>query len=242
MTFIWTPDMIRFMQDAAEYGNYYETFASVIAKSLDKTMRICDAGCGLGYLSLALALYCKEVTAIDCEEKAIDVLRKNVIEKNIGNVVPVLDDFFSQKPKELFDGMVCCFFGHIERILSAVTHQSTPDGRLFLIQKGWQNHRFSKNHEPLTRFTLKNAEEYLRTHDVPYSIEMVLCEMGQPFRSLSDAARFFQMYDKGTGERIDEQEVKCSLTQTNNQAFPFFYSSLCQVGIIQISVSAIPKE
>lgn len=51
---LWVEDMIRFMRDASEYGTYNQELANLLAPELTRDMHICDAGCGLGYLSLAL--------------------------------------------------------------------------------------------------------------------------------------------------------------------------------------------
>ena len=49
----WHEDMIRFMTDASEYGDYYRQLTEKMLPWLSADMHICDAGSGLGYLSLA---------------------------------------------------------------------------------------------------------------------------------------------------------------------------------------------
>lgn len=102
--FIWNDDMIRFMADASEHGKYYEELASILSGYITPDALVCDAGCGLGYLSLALSQYCRHITAIDISEKALGILRENIragktteidscrnIYTNEGN--PVINDF-----------------------------------------------------------------------------------------------------------------------------------------------------
>lgn len=57
--FRWNKDMIRFLQDASEFCDYHGNLAARIMQELPDG-DICDAGCGLGYLSLALSPYCHE--------------------------------------------------------------------------------------------------------------------------------------------------------------------------------------
>ena len=60
----WHKDMIRFMTDASEYGDYYQQLTEKMLLWLRKDMHICDAGSGLGYLSLALCPYVRQVTSV----------------------------------------------------------------------------------------------------------------------------------------------------------------------------------
>ena len=61
----WTEESIAFLRDAAAINRYYETIAERIAPQLPENAHICDAGCGIGELSLALKPYCHHVTAVD---------------------------------------------------------------------------------------------------------------------------------------------------------------------------------
>ena len=59
----WTDESIAFLRDAAAMNRYYETIAERITPQLPENAHICDAGCGIGELSLALKPYCRHVTA-----------------------------------------------------------------------------------------------------------------------------------------------------------------------------------
>ena len=59
----WTDESITFLRDAAAMNRYYETIAEKIAPQFPENARVCDAGCGIGELSLALKPYCRHVTA-----------------------------------------------------------------------------------------------------------------------------------------------------------------------------------
>ena len=53
--FVWTPDMIRFMQAANEKSDYHARLAAILTPKLSGCRTLCDAGCGLGALSAALS-------------------------------------------------------------------------------------------------------------------------------------------------------------------------------------------
>ena len=50
----WTDESIAFLRGAAAMNRYYETVAERITPQLTENAHICDAGCGIGELSLAL--------------------------------------------------------------------------------------------------------------------------------------------------------------------------------------------
>ena len=71
---LWEKDMVRFMRDASEYSTYHQELAKRLSPYLNKEMHICDAGCGLGYLSLALAPYVGSVTGVERHSDASAVM------------------------------------------------------------------------------------------------------------------------------------------------------------------------
>ena len=73
----WHKDMIRFMTDASEYCDYYRQLTAQMQPWLSADMHICDAGSGLGYLSLALAPHVRQVTAVEKHPDAAAVLTDN---------------------------------------------------------------------------------------------------------------------------------------------------------------------
>ena len=76
--FVWTPDMIRFMQAANEKSDYHARLAAILAPRLSGCRTLCDAGCGLGSLSAALSPYFDAITAADVSDAALDVLRETM--------------------------------------------------------------------------------------------------------------------------------------------------------------------
>lgn len=88
----WTEESIAFLRDAAAMNRYYETVAEKITPQLQENAHVCDAGCGIGELSLALKPYCRHVTAICGDVEALT-------------------------PKESYDAMVFCLFGRTEDTL-----------------------------------------------------------------------------------------------------------------------------
>lgn len=92
----WTDESIAFLRDAPAMNRYYETIAEKIAPQLPENAHVCDAGCGIGELSLALKPYCRHVTAVDADALAIKTLKAHLIE----GVIAICGDVEALTPKE----------------------------------------------------------------------------------------------------------------------------------------------
>ena len=236
--YFWSPESIRFRIDAAEQTGYDDAIIAQLLPELFRDSHVCDAGCGLGYTSLALARHCARVTAVDTSREALSILRNNIAVTKTTNIDVVEGDLFTMRPAQPYDAMLFCFFGRVEETLRAAKAQST--GTVYLIKKNWRNHRFTPGAVPLGRFTFQQTLQELDLLGVSYRARTVAIEMGQPFRSLEDAVRFFELYR----QQEDEQEnvtdrVKQLLTTTGSDAFPFFLSASNELGIIAVDVKDI---
>ena len=121
--FSWSADTVRFMADACRRTDFHEKLTALLLPYLKPTDHICDAGCGLGYLSLALSSHAAHITAAECDAAALSVLRQELDARGIANVTPLCTDILAYTPAEKFDAMVFCFFGSMEEILAAALRQ-----------------------------------------------------------------------------------------------------------------------
>ena len=126
----WTDESIAFLRDAAATNRYYETVAEKITPQLPENAHVCDAGCGIGELSLALKPYCRHVTAICGDVEALT-------------------------PKEPYDAMVFCLFGRTQNTLRIAKKQCR--GRIFLVKRDYSHHRFSAGKVSLGEYTAGSA-------------------------------------------------------------------------------------
>ena len=238
--YLWTQDSIRFRMDAAEYTGYDAAIAARILPKLPKNASVCDAGCGLGYLSLALSTGCARVAAVDSSKAALDVLRENVARRRAGNIEIHQEDFFSMRPRTRYDAIVFCFFGRTEETLRAVKAQCK--GNAYLVKKNWRNHRFTMTETPLRGYTLSHTVRELSALNVPFAEETFPIEMGQPFRSLEDAVLFFQTYRQQDEANVSPEQVLALLRPNDSEKFPLFLPSYQQLGLITINVEDIPEQ
>ena len=239
--YIWSPDSIRFRMDAAVYTKYDESIATQILPHLSESAHVCDAGCGLGYTSLALARHCARVTAVDTSKEALAVLRDHITAGSIQNIDVVENDLFAMEPNEKYDAMLFCFFGRLEETLRAAKAQCA--GTVFMVKKNWRNHRFTPGEMPLKRFTFQQTLMELDALQIPYRAETFPIEMGQPFRSLEDALLFFETYRQEDDDAdISPDKVKRLLCATESDEFPYFLPAARTLGIVAVHTKDIPER
>ena len=90
--------------------DFHRRLTAELLPYLSPQDHVCDAGCGLGFLSLALAPHVRHVTAADCDAQALSVLKEELAARHIENVTPLCTDIFTDRPAEPYDAMVFCFF------------------------------------------------------------------------------------------------------------------------------------
>ena len=144
-------------------------------------------------------------------------------------------DAFALAPDEVYDSAVFCFFGGVRETLCWA--QVHCRDRLILFKKDWDTHRFTRDSGALRKFTYPLTVAELRRRGVPFSTEVFDADMGQPFRSLSDAVRFFRLYDPAGA--MTEGEVRARLTETGDAVFPYYLSAVRPVGMIVLQAEDI---
>ncbi|MCT7378572.1 methyltransferase [Chelativorans salis] len=133
-----------------------------------------DMGCGCGIIALAMSSYCRRVTALDINPRALMLARFNVALNGVENVEVLESDLFSAVPNAVFDRVV--FNAPVgmellprnalesgEQILLRFFHELSahlsPDGvvQMNLCVKDWSRASFFTN---LRLWLGENADEY----------------------------------------------------------------------------------
>ena len=235
----WYDDMIRFMKDASEYGNYNRILLQKMRPFLKPDMHICDAGSGLGYLSLAMAPYVRQVTAVEKHPGAATVLEENCLRLGVANVRSCCGDVELLPPGEPYDAMVFCFFGQTQQILRLARQQCR--GRVFVFTRNYRNHRFSAGVHTAGWEGFPEFQVLLREQGIDAYMETFRAEYGQPFRSWTDARRFFELYSKDPDKAvITEDFLKQKTVETGSDDFPFYMPHEKHVAFMTFLAEDIP--
>ena len=239
--FRWTDEGIRFMADAAGETDFHRRLAAELLPYLTPEDAVCDAGCGLGHLSLALLPYVRTVTAVEREQRALAVLERELALRHIENVHPCCEDVFTHRPEKPYDAMVFCFFGSMDEILSAAKAQCR--GRVIAVKRDQTAHRFTVTRQPLGgSHGLEAACRRLEQLGIPYELKRTAFRFDQPFRSLEDARRFFALYRRqDDASLITEELLRERLEATGDAVFPWRLPSLRPAGILLFDASNIPE-
>lgn len=234
MMYQWSKDMVRFMRHASEYGDYNDRLVDWMCPHLQTGDCVCDAGCGLGYLSLSLAPYVQRVTAVDRNADALEVLRENCAAQGISNIETRCGDICNLPPEVPYDAMVFCFFGRMEEIAAIAKAQCR--GTVFAFKKNYATHRFSVQQHPTGNDSFTVAKDWLTAHGVPFTAQELELELGQPFTSLDDARQFFEIYSRDTDKSlITDAFLHEKLTETGRTDFPLYMPHKRSVGCLKFS-------
>lgn len=234
--FRWTADMIRFMADAADRNGSAAALSGVLAEELpDGT--VCDAGCGVGGLSMALAERFRQVVAADLSEEALASLRAR---NRRDNLTIRRCDVLSDQPETPYDAMVFCFFGSVDEILSTARRQCR--GTVAIIRKIGTTHTFSLT--PRQRKAGRGFDALctrLQSMGIPFRTRKLTVDMGQPFRSLEDAVLFFHIYSRDADPSVITPEaVERRLVRRDDPDFPWYLPATEPVGIALLNAEDIP--
>ena len=234
----WEKDMVRFMRDASEYGTYHQELANRLSPYLNKEMHICDAGSGLGYLSLALAPLVASVTGVERHPDASAVLAENSRRLGLDNVIARCGLIETIRPERPYDAMVFCFFGGIDEILSVAKAQCR--GRVFIITRNYTTHRFSVGEHSTGSYGRRTSRDTLEKLGIPFEESTLRLEFGQPFRSFEDARRFYETYSKDADKTVITDEFLVARLVRGEGDFSYYMPHRREAAILTFESKDIP--
>jgi len=217
----WTDRMISFMSDASGYGNYFDELAKCLSAYLEKDWTVCDAGCGIGQLTLSLSPFVKHITGIDRSEPAIGKLRNCLATAGPDNAEAVCADFENLDSSIVFDAMIFNYFGKMEEIIEIADRHCLK--RIIVVKKNYTKHRFSIGSNPIDEKSVDYVKDYLNGIGAKYTTELFSAEFGQPFHSIEDAVDFFSIYSRDKDRSlINSENVEKRLVETGKSDFPYY--------------------
>lgn len=229
------------MADAAGETDFYRRLAAELLPYLTPEDAVCDAGCGLGHLSLALSPYVRTVTAVEREQRALAVLERELALRHIENVHPCCEDVFTHRPEKPYDAMVFCFFGSMDEILSVAAARCR--GTVIAVKRDQTDHRFTVTKQPLGGTHVVDAAcRRLSELGIPYELKRTAFRFDQPFRSWEDARRFFEVYRRrDDASLITDALLRERLEETGDSEFPWRLPSLRPAGILVFDAAKIQE-
>lgn len=227
----WSPDAMRFMRDAASRSDYHERLAAHIAPYLPPEADVCDAGCGMGDLAIALASRCKTVTAVDRAAAPIEGLRARPLPHNLRVICA---DIFTLEQQ--FDAMVFCYFGRMQEILTVSARLCRKT--VAVVKRRERTRLFSVRPTPTEHRIAAQAADFLNERGIPFRNECLALELGQPFRSVEEAECFFALYNRADTP-ISRAELMRRLQPCADAEFPLYLPALRQMELLVFDADSI---
>ncbi len=220
----WTPDMISFMKDATQKTAYFSVLANKVKLLCPEAKTVLDAGCGTGSLTLELSKLFECAIGADLSSSAIESLREETIKKNIKNIRAVNCDLLKDGVEKITGGlkpevMVFSLFGSVSQAFEISGRLGCP--KIVIVKRAYKTHRFSLTGVPIEYDS--SFREELNSLTENYTEEEFEVEFGQPFRSIEDAVRFFEIYSRDKDRSVITMEnVEKLLERTEEKEFPFY--------------------
>ena len=233
--FPWTEETIRWYAQACEYkGNdRNDILADCILREMGEKPTLCDLGCGIGYLSLALAKEAQRVVALDANENAIAFLRQKLAQSGIQNIDVRLEDFEeADDPPEPFDGVVMCMFGGMETLLDKAECWSRE--KIFYITSASQKRTFAARRQHNGHREIKEYQAILDARGYRYKMETVQTKFGQPFEAYDEAVAFLSHYDKSSTAEEINAALNARLIATGEAQYPYYLPADKQYAVFVI--------
>ncbi len=226
--YLWSDDTLRWMMTATRHTPLYSGIASLLEDIISSESIVCDAGCGTGGLSLALAPKVRKIVAVDSERRAIDILKDEVRDAHIDNIAPICADIFGDKLAESFDTMIFCRFGRLPEILPTAYRYGCE--KIVIIKQKNRKHRFDFQQTANERNSSDALLQQLDEAAIPYESRTGVFESGQPFTSLADARAFFKAYDKSGGQKeLSDAQLMERIMPTGKEEFPYHLPAQAEI-------------
>lgn len=236
----WTPEIVRFMEDATLFTPYFSAVAALVRAVMPKGGYLCDAGCGMGQLSRELASWAGAIDAVDVSPAAIAYVQAHLGGVASSHVDPRVADFSSLGARHLYDCMVFSLSANpweawrIAR--KACSGKVVVVNKIKNVMKG--DDVLGQMGRPLMGDFASEVTSLRQNGLACEGCEFVF-EYGQPFRSLADAQAYYRIFrDRSFPQGVSREYLASFLDRTDNETFPYYLPIARHVGVVTIDVAA----
>ena len=132
--------------------------------------------------------------------------------------------------------MVFCYFGRMQEILTVSARLCRKT--VVVVKRRERTRLFSVRPTPTEHRVAEQAEIFLRERGIPFQSECLALELGQPFRSVEEAERFFALYNRADAP-ISRAELLRRLQPRDDAEFPYYLPALRQMELLVLDADSI---
>jgi SAM-dependent methyltransferase len=216
--FPWTQQRLEWLEAAIEYTGYYDKIASYILPRLSPADVLCEIGCGLAALSLALAPAVKEITAVDISPLAAARAETYIRKRRVSNIQVRAMDWTALPDDRAYDAVVFSYFGAVQKDWEKL-RRICRKYVVAVLPAGENSWGFSlrlpdaERAAPKGRETVPSVQAFLDERGVSYSLTEQTLDFGQPFQSRADACDFLDHYYEAGGADEKQAYLDAHLTE-----------------------------
>lgn len=220
---------------ASNHTNFHEKLAEHLRSYLRQEDTVCDFGCGLGRLDLALAPYVKHITCQDIAPEAIAILKTDG--ETIPNLTAKCVD--CQTTQEKFDVGIMSFFGKRDE---EFLHYMGRCNRCLIRIVNMQNRStlYPAEHRQRVKSTAEDVKYQLDNANVAYVFSRMQLEFGQPCQDITEASAFVRSHAPGASQEEIHQFI-AAYGQSVEQG-GYYIPNQKDLGIFIIDCSAMVQK
>lgn len=229
MAFTWTQERIRWYLDASARTDFHARLADYIRPYLRPEDHLCDLGCGLGQVSLALAGEVAKVTCVDVDPQVLAVVEKDAVSRGIGNLITCACG--AAELQESFDVGLMVYFGTPFSLMEACLHKARRILIRVMDQPGRDRPLQSRPRETPTEVCRALGER-------GYAVERLQATLAfhQPLRSRAEGAAFLACsYPQVTPQEI-QAVLEERLEETGEPEFPYRLPKTRRLEILAVTI------
>jgi len=215
--------------DASAYTGFHKTLAERIISLLSPDDTLCDIGCGLGRLDLELAPYVSEILAVDVNEYAAKMLKRDAERAGLRNLQVCIKD--AAELDGSFDIVLLSLFGglEIQRYLELCRKKL-----IMIVGSGRKSGLYPERYRREIKNAVPDVKKALEAMDVRFTLESYAHEFGQPLRTMGEAELFILSNAPEAGHDEVDEFLNANIRTTDSNEFPYYLPYLKELGIFVI--------
>lgn len=231
MLFEWNEATMRWQLDAARYTDYPARMAELLLAQMPVRGTLCDIGCGMALVDLALAPQFSQITCVDINDTVLDFVRAHALAQDVGSISvrkcdgAALEGMWDTVLAQFQGDIASCCVPYLKKArdrLIYVTHATA------LGSTGPAAYRLAKCG------AADKVSAWLDAQGWVYARQDGALEFGQPHRSFADAVASTMAFCPAAPVDAVRETVRQTAVETGREDFPLYTPKTRRFAIFNI--------